>query len=69
MIQAPQSGGGNSLIYADLGPSSSKIIKPSHTDDDHRVVYSQLNHTAPPQQPVHPKEPQHDTCLTSEFVW
>ena len=58
MVQVKLPGKGDTLIYADIGPSHSKrSLKPIHIDEQ-RVVYSVLNH-ASLQQPM-AKKPEHD---------
>ena len=58
MVQVKLPGKGDTLIYADIGPSHSKrLLKPINIDEQ-RVVYSVLNH-ASLQQPM-AKKPEHD---------
>ena len=63
------SGRGNTLIYADLGPSSGKRRTPvtSNIQDDHRVVYSTVNHAL---QQVTKKSSHNKTgpCPAGEYI-
>ena len=59
VIQVIHAGKGNTLIYADLGPSHSKrLLKPTSNIDEHQVLYSVLNQ-ASLQQPD-TKKPEYD---------
>ena len=60
VVQVIHAGKGDTLIYADLGPSHSKrLLKPTSNIAEHQVVYSVLNQ-ASLQQPMPAKKPEHD---------